>query len=826
MEGLARGEYHLLLGAGASLGASGGDGKPLPNASDLATALLTEFGVSSDDVSVGLREAYEAVEHVRTAEGLGLEQYLCRRFSNCVPTWQVVLPKVRWRRIWTLNIDDVVEQAYEQVEKYGQRTLKTLSWGDPFSDPHLEKDEVQCVHLHGYAPDLEIPERPPIVISILEYLQASARPNSWHRIFGDSFLQEPFLIIGASLKDEYDLAECLRRGNQAQSMKGRPSFIVMQQLDQFHERQLRSWGLIPIRSDAKEFIESVLKELSKEEEKIASALPGRRHHTVPVQARIFLQQFQWYRSDSPRNSNPNHDLYQGDDPVWDDILSGRDARFEIVDAVVGSVINLTERITTENVQKVYCIWGEPGSGKSCTLLRVAKELMSKGFDVFYFRGDERLNVSAALWWVRTAGKTVLLFDGLADHSDDVGQLALECNRGGLQLMVVGAERERRLPQVVASIPPQFLFVDDSCRLGLLSDKDIDNLLAKLRQERRLGKITPLDLDAQRRYFRKGAGRRLFIGMAELEGSPGFSNRIRREYLQDVKGDQARSIYAVVSMSYALGYPLPLGVAGAATGIPARMLEQAVDSQLSTIVQKHPKGLKPRHRVIASMLVETVLTPDDRFLYSQALMKALAPYITISTIRQRTLPYLVVRRLGDQEVVFDWILRDRVRGWYESLVPEYGWDSFFWEQRALAEARLRSYAKARSFAEEAVRLQRHPFALNTLGTILVRMAVEHHRPGSEVSYKTFWDGVELLRESRDKREWTLNEHPFVTFFQWSLRFAALTYPGRVPDRELTAEWNQWMIKAKDAPVFKSPTRYQKLEQFQREWLSLAVSHTTS
>src|SRR5439155_27239567 len=59
LQGLARGEYEVLLGAGASLGATGGDGRPLPDGKTLAKELAMDFAVDTADDDVDLRTIYE-----------------------------------------------------------------------------------------------------------------------------------------------------------------------------------------------------------------------------------------------------------------------------------------------------------------------------------------------------------------------------------------------------------------------------------------------------------------------------------------------------------------------------------------------------------------------------------------------------------------------------------------------------------------------------------------------------------------------------------------------------------------------------------------------
>jgi hypothetical protein len=221
------------------------------------------------------------------------------------------------------------------------------------------------------------------------------------------------------------------------------------------------------------------------------------------------------------------------------------------------------------------------------------------------------------------------------------------------------------------------------------------------------------------------------------------------------------------------------------------------------------------------LVERVLDREARFMVSLTLAKALAPYITIHTIRQRTLPYRIIRSLMDKDVIRDWLGDDRAHDWYESLRQEYDWNARFWEQRALLESDRRDFPKARSFAEHAVTLQRHTFTENTLGTILMRIATDYLNAGTPEADRSFWEAVEHLRESRDlgRGEYP---HPYTTFFSHTLRFAReLIGQRRRLDQHLVSEWNHWWDRARREGVLNYFEVRQQLEEYQRDWLSLAV-----
>ena len=117
--GVARGEYSLLLGAGASMGALGGNGRPLPSGLGLRDSLVKEFAIQTGGETITLSRAYAAAERNDLAR---LDQYLREWFTGCTPSWQGILTDFQWHRIWTLNIDDVLENVFKS-----RRTLRIVS---------------------------------------------------------------------------------------------------------------------------------------------------------------------------------------------------------------------------------------------------------------------------------------------------------------------------------------------------------------------------------------------------------------------------------------------------------------------------------------------------------------------------------------------------------------------------------------------------------------------------------------------------------------------------------------------------------------------------
>jgi len=167
-EGLAHREYSLLLGAGASLGAIGGDGRPLPTGTGLRDQLVSEFKIDVGGEAPSLQQVYENLHRNQPDE---LTKYMFDRFTKCQPSWQHFLAEFFWQRIWTLNIDDVLEEAFKRES----RPLRSLVWHERFSDP-LPSGFQQVIHLHGAADRLVLGEKNDnaLVFSIFDMISSAA----------------------------------------------------------------------------------------------------------------------------------------------------------------------------------------------------------------------------------------------------------------------------------------------------------------------------------------------------------------------------------------------------------------------------------------------------------------------------------------------------------------------------------------------------------------------------------------------------------------------------------------------------------------------------
>ena len=798
-EGVHRREYSLLLGAGASIGSIGGDNQPLPSGPQLRDTLVRDFRINNEDHQIDLSRAYAAAKRKNAHL---LEQFIRQRFTRCTPDWHHILTEFDWHRIWTLNIDDTVEQAYESRNI----SVDRFNWTSTFRDTSTSQHQI--IHLHGFAkpPSTSDTSESEIVFSMSQYIAALRDPRAWHAVFTDEFADRPMLVLGASLYDEFDLHQALHNSSSL-TTRGFPSIIVLTEFSQLEREEFESYGLTVIRSDAASFMSQVHQRVMTHRKSIRTYYD----RSLDAKTARFLQQFIDLRQYRPQPTEGSRHFYEGYEPQWRNILDEDDAILETTVEALDLV--RADVCQPECHQAVHVLTGRPGTGKSTGLLRIARELIADGLFTFQFRGDEDPDIEAISEWLRRTPNTVLIFNDCADFAVTLGHLAEECESAGINLIAVGSERSARLSFLRQKISDRYLQVSNAYEYSVLSDDDIISLVDKLASRRRLGHITRQSKYRRYSYFRRTASRRIFEGMAGLEGGQGFRDRIRSDYLR-LRDENLKRLYAVTSIAFQYGYPIPIGIAAKAAGLPPGRATSLIQDYKQDVLWVDTNGLRLPHRLTATLVVDSALTPDDTFDAMYRLALAIAPHIDIKSLRSLSRPYRILRILMNQEAVSRRLGEQNGRRFYELLQQPYDWNGRYWDQRALFESSVGNHAQARSYAEFSLHRHRHPFAFNTLGTVLGRSALDSGDAA------TLREAVNNLMHARETRRWEESEHPYVTFFRTLIRFGQDWGLAAIPT-QLRNAFHEWHRHAIRSTVFAGPRNEELLEEYLRDWLYLST-----
>ena len=424
-----------------------------------------------------------------------------------------------------------------------------------------------------------------------------------------------------------------------------------------------------------------------------------------------------------------------------------------------------------------------------------------------------MDVEATIEWLGTVPRTVLLFDDFADHSSTLQRLAEQCKEAGVRMLLVGSDRSVRHPIVSDRIDPQYLDTSESYWYGRLSDGDVDYIIEKLHSRGRLGSITRWSRERQRSHFIESANRSLFDAMAELEGGAGFRETVKQIY-HTLPTDGLRNLYAASCLCYDQSIPIPTGIGADFAGVAPKDLVNIIDDECRGILVLTRAGIRPPHRITANMVIATL----PRTLLSEvslAIAKALAPHIDERAMRAGTREYRIVRHLMNHEFVVRNAGEHDGRVWYEALRSYYDWNGRYWDQRALFESSFGRHEAARSYAERSIQVHPHSFGYNTLGTVLLRMAI---RQGSIIAFN---DGIKNLGRAKDFRDWGSREHPFTTFFTSMIRYAQEWGIDAIP-QQMRNDWVAWFREAESSQISSTRQGQELLSSWQRQWLQFAIA----
>lgn len=784
LDGLARRKYHLLLGAGASMGGASRGGAPLPTSKELAAELAANFFPGENEVPE-LPRAYKSAVRLSGDTGRDVAKYMKERFSETTPPpWYKLLLQIGWKQIWSLNIDDCLSRAGDKYKEFAIQRIRHISWTDTHRNPSESKSEILAIYLHGKATNAA--KKNELIFDIRSYVRTTTQADRWHKVFTDDFVGNPFIIVGASLSGEFDLNAVLEAGNL---QSDHPSIIILPTISNLQKAEYEDYGLIPVECSAEDFFSSIMEHLPQV---LQDLTPGDYEESseVPPEASEFYSQWDPLRKGALPKADPRHDIFKGHEPNWSDAVKGRLVSRD----VIPDIVSLIDDGNTNNGNYINIISGEVFSGKTAALYGIARQLVEAGYEVYEFNSETAPDLRILTWWLQRYPKAVLIIDNAADYVKHIESFYTN-SRGTIVLPHVLAVDRRNKMRHFRNVLDKASYKETFVK-PTLSNTEIKGLLKILRKERRLGQLTDKSEMEQFRFFKKEHGRSIFSAMAGLERGREFNFRILDLYDEVVKGEpsgHSEKILRVVSISSSLGYGIPAGIACAATGLSSREITAVIESDAGGLVLLREGKIHLRHRYMGELLLKERVSKNEFFGMSNALARALSPHVTLDSLVNSTLSYNLARSLMTRKYIAEGLEGDHefILRWYESLQDEFSWNARFWEQRALSAADFNLFEPAYSWAREAVRIHRDSLTLNTVGTILMRRASLEIASsfGESWPMDTYDEAVGFLREARAMRE--SNEYPYQTFFNYTIKLIEKTPdPSIEVIRFIDTLWREW------------------------------------
>lgn len=791
------GEYQLVLGAGASLGAESGSGEPLPKASDLVLRLQKAFPQAPISESTSLQRAYQRAVSVSSQNYVW--ETLKRIFGGSThEAWFDQLSGFPWRRVWTLNVDDTFENSYARTLRSGVMGIRTIDWTDPFS----ERSDLEVVHLHGQI----IGTKPsPLVFSFSEYQAAAQVRPVWDQVLAGSMSTKPFVVIGARLLDDSDI-EALVLANPPKHAA--PSFIVDPFIDAGNKWELENLGYVVVETAGEHFVKDWAQ---------AFGLADTDLELLYSSSTVDIPQFVKLETNRVRPAPRSHDFLGGSEPLWSDACDRRIASLHWMEAIAGTIDSWAQQSLRKPT--VHVLYGERLIGMSSGLYEIARIVRAKSVEVVMFDRSTRFNVERVLDFCRGRGPVLLLVDGVHEFAQDIDRLADRAQDDpAVELYALIADRPNRDLKIENQLVGRYIRKGDRVR-PRMSKADARVIVGTLSAFGRLGALESLDSGGRLAHF---ANRDVFSAMAEVEFGIGFRARLLKE-VEQLREEWHRDLLFLLSMASVDNNQVGVQEASFALGVSSARILGAItsDNHLSAVIEVVGDLLLPRQR---DRGIAALMEGRDESHYLARLaemIRGLARLTTNQSLRERNRAAVLVGRLMNAKVLAKLFPTSNIDGFYEGLRNTFGdWNARYWEQRAINSKLAEDWAPAESFAARAVSLYDDAYTRTTYGTILINKAT-HLAASSELAWAGYY------RRGKDELDVAMGKdrRNRVTAFAYlestlSLLGKLMTTPSIVQaeDGSLSTVHKEWMAGFAEMRIglssdqgFESGSRAQDLLQ---------------
>lgn len=235
-EVIGSGQAILFTGAGFVAGVRDRSGRCLPSSDEVAADLWAMvFGSEPRDDSA-LSDLYDVA---LAADPVGVAAYLGCRFTvgdEPLPGHVLAWLAAPWRRIYTLNVDDVEVAAMRQTgSAIGLRSVSALRDG-----PGPRRGTVDVIHLNGMVGvDLER-----VTFSTLQYAdRLCGRQLAYEQLIRD-LSASPFVFVGTTLDEVVLWQHVMGHSSAADRTRAPRSFLVTRTLTRARARLLGDFRIL------------------------------------------------------------------------------------------------------------------------------------------------------------------------------------------------------------------------------------------------------------------------------------------------------------------------------------------------------------------------------------------------------------------------------------------------------------------------------------------------------------------------------------------------------------------------------------------------------
>lgn len=772
---LQKAEASLLLGAGFSLVNSSAMGR-LPTGDGLRDLILQRCNKKAGPKTT-LKDAY--LLGLREIPNFSTFLAECFTVKMALP-WQERIFSYPWGRIYTTNIDNVLNVALEQCTK------KNKLGGDfvfaNYSDQSILSSAIgsmPVVTIHGTC--LKLDEG--FIFSSLEYAKAAIKVLDWHRDLAAKILTGGLIVVGNQL-DESDIDSHLAIREGAYKTSGAAAnFIVMPNPDEIKADNYRAAGYRVLDCTAEEFFTELFSVSAPRTmaDIVLSSTPSIKKAVADIKAMT------WFRGafhvavaemdDAKSKTGILRHFITGSDPDWFYIVNDAHATTSVAKLISKRVLGQLQSNSTG--VGVLHITGPSGSGKTTAIRSALREIVRTYPYVYEFDGNKEIDTELLKKMLEGfKEKTVFVFYSSAEYyfaiNFIVGRLKNQSKPYALFILEDRTSAHRKSYRQIADPDKSEYFEFPELNLA-----DAELIAEKIQSS---GLVIPKfsEFDASKRARiivdkERGYSGDLLSALFSLTSHENFEQKIFEEY-HSVPEGLPRKILDVVSILSAQDFAVPVDYIAGFLSERMEDVSKCLADELAGVLVAHTKAgaVKCRHRIIAQYYFDNCIARSGNVDMIVGILEFLSRKFTIEDIRLHPLPYRIYKEIISFEFLYESFFpkasrRADTERTYHEAQRFFGQDGVFWLHFGRYYRKTKRWDESIDCFRTGLNFYDSFQTRHSLGTVLL----EKYIAGGCAEWSLYEEGTQLLEVERTSRGLS-DAYPTTTLLALLIRIVAVVY----------------------------------------------------
>lgn len=604
-------------------------------------------------------------------------------------TWQRKIFDYVWPRIYTTNVDNVLNIAHQQASRSSAIAGEFRFFN--YLDEGLVSETIgtiPVVTIHGTCSQFQNG----FVFSSLEYAKQTNKLLDWHNDLASRILAGGVIVVGNQL-EESDFDSYISRRRDLYGEERAPlNWIVGPDPDEIKAENLKEAGFEVIDATAEEFFTALFACVKPRTigELVLENLPSAKKALSNRQAMT------WFRGafslvfERIENAKGERGIIRhfitGEDPEWYYIVNNVHAETQRGRDLIANISSLLSNGT--NGIGILHVIGPSGSGKTTAIRNALKQLSPSYPAIFEFNSEQSMEKNFLRSIVENiSGKTVFVFYSASDFYYAIKEVGDRLkDRGNPYCLFILEDRTADYRKNKNQLNLRTLH-KPTVEFGDLQIQDAKNIAQKIEDAGlNFEKFSEFSLERRASMIldkEKGYEGDLLSALFSLTTHENFEKKLFEDY-HSAQAGLPKKIIDLATIIHSHGFRAPINYIAGALGEKIEAVAGCIAEQLAgvVIVPKGTSNIQCRHRVIASYYFNNYIAGngDPKILID--LLEFLSRQFTVYEISLHPLAYRIYTELISFEFLYEQYFNKKTRiidceKTFDAAQSFYGKDGIFW-----------------------------------------------------------------------------------------------------------------------------------------------------